>query len=474
MNAFQVLFVLLLTAAAADSQSFHPGKCPQPSVQKDFNMTRYLGTWYEIEILPAVFERGKCVQSTYSLLADGTVKVRHIQLLSNDKRNSIDGVVKVLNSSQPAFLGVSFFKGVPDSPYVVLSTDYESYSLVYSCSDYFGLHVDFAWVLSRTRTLSEHVIRQLHDGLTSAGVNINRLTVTDQTGCDQTRAKRNDRPIIGVLAQKPKYPGGSETPYIAASYVKTLESAGARVVPVMIDRPPEEYRKLFNSINGIFYPGGAANITSSGYQKAAKIFYELAIEANKKGDYFPVWGTCLGYEQLTVLTSGKNLLSRTNTSDVSYHLDFTDEAKDSRMFKGFPAELMEALASEPLTANAHKWSVTVSDFMANEELNNFYKVLSTNTDGKIEFVSTVEAYDFPIYGTLWHPEKTPFEWGRPYISHSLSAVQSAFYIAEFFVNEARKNFHRFESDEEESKALIYNYNPVYTGPKSTFEQRYYF
>ncbi|XP_010765090.1 gamma-glutamyl hydrolase-like [Notothenia coriiceps] len=64
-------------------------------------------------------------------------------------------------------------------------------------------------------------------------------------------AKINERPIIGVLAQevlleqKP-----NQTAYIAASYVKFLESAGARVVPVMINQPMEEYKKLFNSING--------------------------------------------------------------------------------------------------------------------------------------------------------------------------------------------------------------------------------
>ncbi|XP_042366323.1 gamma-glutamyl hydrolase [Plectropomus leopardus] len=287
-------------------------------------------------------------------------------------------------------------------------------------------------------------------------------------------AKRNDRPIIGVLAQEVKYPKGNETSYIAASYVKTLESAGARVVPVMINQPPEYYTKLFNSINGIFYPGGSASITSSGYQRAAKRFYELAIEANKKGDYFPVWGTCLGYEQLAVLTSGKNVLSRTNTSDVSLPLVFTKEAKNSRMFQDFPADLMEDLASEPLTANAHKWSVTVQTQNTNEELRNFYKVLSTNTDGETEFVSTVEAYDYPIYGTQWHPEKNAFEWTRPYITHSQAAIKTTFYMAEFFVNEARKNFHRFDSEGDERNALIYNYSPVYTSPSSTFVQIYYF
>ncbi|XP_063768491.1 gamma-glutamyl hydrolase-like isoform X2 [Eleginops maclovinus] len=475
MEGSQVLFVLLLTAAAADGQSLHFGRCPNPPVQKDFNVAKYMGTWYEIEKLPALFERGKCNQASYSLLSDGTVRVHNAELLSNGKINSIEGVAKVKNSTQPAILDVSFFKGVPDSPYWVLSTDYQSYSLVYSCADYYGtFHIDFAWILARTRLLNKEVLSQLHDELVSAGVSINHLAVSDQTGCERAKAKINERPIIGILAQENRTPAPYSTAYIAASYVKFLESAGARVVPIMVNQTAEQYARLFNSINGVLFPGGSASITSSGYQRSAKIFYELAIEANKRGDYFPVWGTCLGYEQLTVLTSGDKLLSRTNTSGVPLPMHFTKEAKQSRMFKSFPAELMEDLASEPLTEHSHKWSVSVLTHNTNNDLKNFYKVLSTNTDGEIEFVSTVEAYDYPIYGTQWHPEKNAFEWRRPYIPHSPSAVKTTFYMAQFFVNEARKNFHRFESEEEERSALIYNYNPVRAVPNSVFEQKYMF
>ena len=92
---------------------------------------------------------------------------------------------------------------------------------------------------------------------------------------------------------------------------------------------------------------------------------------------------------------------------------------------------------------------------------------------------------------------------RPYITHTPSAVRTTFYMAEFFVSEgmksilslgsssessvawcgylvwlclpaARKNFHSFASEEQENKALIYNYNPVYTGQQSPFEQIYLF
>ncbi|KAM9332659.1 gamma-glutamyl hydrolase-like [Pholidichthys leucotaenia] len=285
---------------------------------------------------------------------------------------------------------------------------------------------------------------------------------------------RNDNPIIGVLAQEANSPKPNHTAYIAASYVKFLESAGARVVPVMINQTPEEYKALFNSINGILFPGGHASLISSGYARAAKIFYELAIEANKRGDYFPVWGTCLGFQQLSYLTYRKPHRTLTNTTAVALPLQFTNETKNSRLFRGFPAELMKDLAFQPLTRNAHKWSVAMLTYNTTEELRNFYKVLSTNTDGNIEFVSTMEAYNHPFYGTQWHPEKNPFEWTGPLSSHSPSAIRTAFYIAEFFVGEARKNFHRFETKAEEVKALIYNYSPVYTGLSSNFEQIYYF
>lgn len=79
------------------------------------------------------------------------------------------------------------YAGVSDAPYWVLSTDYQSYSLVYSCSDVLGIfHIDFAWILARTRVLTEDIVGQLHDQLAAAGVDVNRLTVTNQTGCDVT------------------------------------------------------------------------------------------------------------------------------------------------------------------------------------------------------------------------------------------------------------------------------------------------
>ncbi|XP_059900472.1 gamma-glutamyl hydrolase-like isoform X2 [Gadus macrocephalus] len=268
--------------------------------------------------------------------------------------------------------------------------------------------------------------------------------------------KRNDAPVIGILSQESYSPPPNVTSYIAASYVKYLESAGARVVPV-----------------SILFPGGGAHLITSGYARAAKIFYQLTIEANSRGDYFPVWGTCLGLEELTFLTSGKLLLSSTNTNGVALPLVFTNESRVSKLFSGFPPDLLTALASEALTENSHRLSLATETFRNNPELSKFYRVLSTNSDEKTEFVSTMEAYDYPIYATQWHPEKNAFEWTRDYIPHSPNAIKTTFFMADFFVNEAKKNFHKFSSEEEERDALIYNYTPLYTNG-SAFEQVYFF
>ncbi|XP_029421500.1 gamma-glutamyl hydrolase isoform X2 [Nannospalax galili] len=281
----------------------------------------------------------------------------------------------------------------------------------------------------------------------------------------------------GILMQKCQSKAMKELGkyYIAASYVKYLESAGARVVPIRVDLTRTEYAELFKSINGILFPGGSASITHSEYSHVSKIFYNKAIKSFDDGDYFPVWGTCLGFEELSVLVSGERLMTLTDTVSVSLPLNFTDDILKGRMFQNFPVELIVSLALEPLTANFHKWSLSVKNFTQNEKLKKFFSVLTTNTDGKTEFISSMEGSKYPVYAVQWHPEKAPYEWKElKGISHAPNSVKTAFYLAEFFVSEARKNNHHYESQIKEEESLIYQFSPVYTGNISSFQQCYMF
>ena len=66
-----------------------------------------------------------------------------------------------------------------------------------------------------------------------------------------TFAAAHNRPIIGIFAQ-PKWNMGPNRTYIAASYVKWVESAGGRVIPIPYDIPHDRAEELLSQINGMF------------------------------------------------------------------------------------------------------------------------------------------------------------------------------------------------------------------------------
>merc|ERR1712013_672382 len=98
----------------------------------------------------------------------------------------------------------------------------------------------------------------------------------------------NDRPIIGIVSQTihPELdailpPGHNYTTYIASSYIKWVEAAGARAVPVIVENEitsEEYYLKLFSGLNGLLIPGGAVSIFDGGYAEASNWFFEKAKE----------------------------------------------------------------------------------------------------------------------------------------------------------------------------------------------------
>lgn len=176
------VYLLLLLAPLVSAQTLRCGPCPQVDVQQGFNLQRYLGRWFEITKLPASFERGKCIEANYALRQDGTIQVLNRQQEENGI--SIIGTAKIPDPSEPAKLGVSFNYVSPTGTYWVLYTDYTSVSVVYSCTDFMRLfHMDYAWILARTRFLPEETMRNATKILEKAGVQQCELIPTDQTGC---------------------------------------------------------------------------------------------------------------------------------------------------------------------------------------------------------------------------------------------------------------------------------------------------
>lgn len=96
-----------------------------------------------------------CQQARYSLNADGTVAVLNSQYTpSTDKVDSAPAVA-TFDGAQGS---VKFFPYAPAGDYEVLSTDYENYAIVYSCSSLYLAKAEYLWVLTRNQEVNDSVV----------------------------------------------------------------------------------------------------------------------------------------------------------------------------------------------------------------------------------------------------------------------------------------------------------------------------
>ncbi|XP_020278169.1 gamma-glutamyl hydrolase-like [Pseudomyrmex gracilis] len=293
----------------------------------------------------------------------------------------------------------------------------------------------------------------------------------------------NDRPIIGILTQEISYKLNKSYPnkyhsYIAASYVKFVEGAGARPVPIWIGKDNSYYENILSKVNGVLWPGGSTYFyPDEGYADAGAKIYRIAKRINDRGTHFPIFGICLGFELLTYVAANR-IEHRTNCSSINQPLplEFMHDYRKSTLFENAPSYIINILRTQNVTANFHKFCVTKEDLRSVNLMNKF-RVISLNRDKRgLEFISSLEHKFYPFYGVQFHPEKNLYEWvtGKN-IPHGHNATLVTQYFANFFVSEASKNLQEFPSKQDEALSLIYNYPVIYTAlQNSSFQQCYVF
>ncbi|OWF55136.1 apolipoprotein D-like [Mizuhopecten yessoensis] len=178
--------ILAVVVAFTSAQTFSFGHCPTSTTQQSFDLNRYIGDWYELYKFRASFETGeKCIVANYTLTPANHIKVKNTGIDPKTGNYSIaygDAFQGDLNS--PAKLKIRFAANTPYGNYWVLKTDYTSYTLIYSCTDILGLsHLEFAWILSRQRSLPQAKIDELFKVFESFHIDTNHFLKSDQTNC---------------------------------------------------------------------------------------------------------------------------------------------------------------------------------------------------------------------------------------------------------------------------------------------------
>ena len=114
----------------------------------------------------------------------------------------------------------------------------------------------------------------------------------------------------------------------------------------------------------------------------------MAISAFDNGDYFPIWGGCMGMQQMMMISEGtdnQNLLQRFDSfNNLMLPLIMDKKGIQSRMMKyvikNSPKTMNEFLYKES-TLNNHMMGLSPEKFKSSGLLNSAYKIVSWNYDG---------------------------------------------------------------------------------------------
>ncbi|WCJ32297.1 Gamma-glutamyl hydrolase [Euphorbia peplus] len=331
---------------------------------------------------------------------------------------------------------------------------------------------NYLWIpvlisLSKELTLAKSAAAQ-SDHILLPSSSSSQLQHDSSPKCSAPDAKLNYRPVIGILTHPGDGASGrlnnaTNASYIAASYVKFVESAGARVIPLIYNEPAEVLFEKLNLVNGVLFTGGWAK--NGLYYDTVKAVFKQVLAKNDAGYHFPLYAICLGFELLTMIISeDTSILESFNAADQASTLQFMENINiEGTVFQRFPPDLLRKLSTDCLVMQNHHYGISPKRLQENQDLSGFFKILTTSADADNNaYVSTVQAYNYPVTAFQWHPEKNAFEWGLSMIPHSEDAIQVTQHVANFFVSEARKSLNRPPARKVLDN-LIYNYSPTYCG-----------
>jgi gamma-glutamyl hydrolase len=224
-------------------------------------------------------------------------------------------------------------------------------------------------------------------------------------------------PRLGVLLMQPA--NGPHYSYVNVPVMRWLKSSGLELVFIPSTISAAEAAAYFEYIHGLFlHPGWGADPT---YLSLTHAFIRMATEANLAGDYFPIWGTCMGMQML--MTSAGGTLEKMHARDFNVRTELRIRRPASRLLAAAPIHYLEH-SYEPHFNN--EYGITVARFMRSP-LRSVFHILGTSVDRKgVEYVTMIEGKRLPFYGVQFHPEYT-----MPHMN----------WILEFMATEMRRSMH---------------------------------
>ena len=111
-----------------------------------------------------VYENGICTNANYSLNDDGSIRVRNNEWHEEDGEWDGGTGQATIDDPSQGFLWVKFGPLIPAGPYQILETDYENFSVVYTCDGILDFYnIEYMWILTREANPTQEVLDKAMD-----------------------------------------------------------------------------------------------------------------------------------------------------------------------------------------------------------------------------------------------------------------------------------------------------------------------
>jgi gamma-glutamyl hydrolase len=241
---------------------------------------------------------------------------------------------------------------------------------------------------------------------------------------NQTR--RNKQVKIGIVtAPMPLKQLHQAQSYLDRGYVSWVQMSGADAV--IIPYNSEMLSTYLSSVHGVVWVGGGIENKKTHSKQQYNTFvhtmqeiYEHAVRENDRGNYFPMWGTCLGFDLLAMM----NEKTHGDYFDRIQHVDKHRLAPlvfkgTSRLRSAIPKKLQLQIAHSPVVQHIHQYGFDLKS-PHTKKLTSYLKIVSVDkADNGVEFMNMFEYKNYPFYGCQWHPEKPLTDLGVE-LSYTLS------------------------------------------------------
>ncbi|XP_069675077.1 apolipoprotein D-like [Periplaneta americana] len=227
MDRSRILILFLGCVLMVNSQRPSFGGCPEKNTpMPDFDLSRFMGVWYEAERSLNIFEAGaSCVKNNYTKTADGKIHVENeIMTAVPSVKRVVQGELKAAGKASEGKISIRYALPVPwETTYDILKTDYDNFAVLWNCVSIGFLNAQNAWLMTRERNPPGTVMQLAYGVLDEYAIPRSFFVKTEHKDCDVSAEAPDVVPTSNPKPDSdPKKPAAdSATRSVSVSEVKT-------------------------------------------------------------------------------------------------------------------------------------------------------------------------------------------------------------------------------------------------------------